>query len=127
MIRGELADGAGFDASIWYRGEFVGLVGLTHVSRRTRSGDLGYWLVSAAEGKGLVTRACAAMIDYAFTDLGLRRLEIKVAESNSRSRAVAERLGFTLEGTARKAEPVKGRWEDLLVFGLLRDEWEPGK
>ena len=118
-----LVTGEGFDAGIFLGGEFVGLIGLLHVRERTKSGELGYWLDRKAEGHGLVSRGCAAMIDYAFDELGLRRLEIKLAASNSRSRAVPERLGFTLEGTSRQAEPVGDRWEDLLVFGLLASEW----
>jgi ribosomal-protein-serine acetyltransferase len=106
------------------RGEFVGLIGLVRVHERTKSGELGYWVDRKAEGKGLVSRACAAMLDHAFGELGLRRVEIRLAASNSRSRAVPERLGFTLEGTARQAEPVGDRWEDLLVFGMLASEWK---
>ena len=118
-----LMDGVGFSMGIWYRNDFVGLVGLSHVSRRTRSGELGYWLISEAEGKGLATRSCAAMIDYAFTEYGLRRIAVRIARSNAKSCAIPERLGFTMEGTARAAEPVGDRWEDLLVYGLLAEEW----
>ena len=119
-----LAAAEGFDAGIFVGGELVGLIGLVRVSERTKSGELGYWIDRKAEGKGLVSRGCAAMIDYAFGELGLRRIEIRLAVSNARSRAVPERLGFTLEGTSRQAEPVGDRWEDLLVFGLLASEWK---
>ena len=119
-----LAAAEGVSAGIFDGGALAGVVGLFHVDSRIRSAEMGYWIAAGAEGRGLVTRACRAMLAYAYGQHGLHRVELKVAASNRRSAAVAERLGFTLEGRLRLADRlVDGTWDDLLVFGLLEDEW----
>jgi ribosomal-protein-serine acetyltransferase len=94
------------------------------IDTRSGEGELGYWLGAAAEGRGLVTRACGRFIDHAFGELKLHRVVIKAAIANERSRAVAVRLGFTEEGIMREAEPsATGEYHDLVVYGLLDREW----
>ena len=122
---GRLAEGSGFDGGIFERDMLVGFAGLFHVDPGQGSGELGYWLDQAAEGRGLVTRACRALIRYGFAELGLHRLELRCGATNGRSQAVAERLAFRLEGRLREADRVGDRWDDFLVYGLLASEWQP--
>lgn len=104
-------------------GVYAGGIGM-RVDTMNRHGDIGYWIGSAWEGRGIVTRACEAMIRHAFGALGLHRVSISAAPENVRSRAVPERLGFTREGTLRHAGRTDGRgYVDLVVYGLLEDEW----
>lgn len=111
---------------IWVDGRIVGTIGLS-VNTGWNAGELGYWLDAAVEGRGLVTRSCRLFIDHAFGPLGLNRMQIHAAVENVRSRAVAERLGFTQEGVLRRSGRVGGgRYLDLVVYGLLHDEWPPG-
>ncbi len=108
---------------IWVEGSLVGAIGLS-VHTAWNGGELGYWLDAGAEGRGLVTRACKLFIDHGFQELGLNRIQIHSAVDNERSRAVAERLGFTQEGVLRRCGRVGGdRYLDLVVYGLLHDEW----
>lgn len=117
------ADGNGFDAGIWYRGELAGAIGLHYVDRRNRRTEIGYWLAEPLQGRGIVTRACRALIDYAFGPLGLNRVEIRCAVGNHRSRAIPVRLGFREEGVLRQWAWLNGRFEDMVVYGLLASEW----
>jgi ribosomal-protein-serine acetyltransferase len=87
------------------------------------AGTIGYWLGAQYEGHGVMTRACRALINFAFGDLGLRRVHLYAATENRRSRAIAERLGFTLEGVAREAVVLRGRPTDQALYGLLAREW----
>jgi ribosomal-protein-serine acetyltransferase len=109
---------------IWLAdGSLAGTIGMT-IDPLSRESEIGYWVDGAAEGRGLVTRACARFIDHAFGELGLHRVVIKAAVANARSRAVAERLGFAAEGVMREAEPsASGEFNDLVVYGLLDREW----
>jgi ribosomal-protein-serine acetyltransferase len=109
---------------IWLRsGDVAGTVGLT-VNPLENGGEIGYWLGSSFEGRGLVTRASAALLDHAFDRIGLHRVTIRAAVPNDRSRAVAERLGFTQEGVLREAGLVNtGERHDLVVYGMLAREW----
>ncbi|MNT17766.1 putative ribosomal N-acetyltransferase YdaF [compost metagenome] len=70
-----------------------------------------------------MTRACRAVIDHAFRELALNRLEIRCGAENLRSQAIAQRLGFTREGTLRQAMCLNQHLIDQVVFGLLASEW----
>jgi ribosomal-protein-serine acetyltransferase len=59
------------------------------------------------------------LVDHAFGELELHRVEIQAAEGNRRSRAIPERLGFRQEGILREAECVGGRYLDVVVYGLV--------
>jgi ribosomal-protein-serine acetyltransferase len=113
----------GLRAGIWLRDELAGIASLHGVVWADRKASLGYWLGEAYQGRGLVTKACASLIRHAFEELDLNRLEIQCDRENVRSRKVAERLGFTLEGILRQAWWNQGRVADLAVYGLLKPEW----
>ena len=63
------------------------------------------------------------MLDHIFDELGLHRVEIRCGTGNLRSCAIPERLGFTREGVVREAEWVNDRWVDLVVWGILEEDW----
>jgi ribosomal-protein-serine acetyltransferase len=118
------ADGNGFLAGIWYRSELAGTIDMMSISKRIRKTDIGYWLGERFQGKGLVTSACWTLIDYAFGTLDLNRIEIGARADNARSRAVAERLGFTQEGTFRQARRHGDQYLDGVLYSLLKEEWK---
>ncbi|MHB9108357.1 MAG: GNAT family N-acetyltransferase [Armatimonadota bacterium] len=120
------AEGKGLLTGIWYQGELAGTIDVMHIDYRIRKMEFGYWLGERFQGKGLVTRSCKALIDYAFVTLGLNRIEISARAENTRSREVAERLGFTLEGTFRQTRRVGDRYGDGVLYSLLKEEWEVG-
>jgi ribosomal-protein-serine acetyltransferase len=115
--RGEALEGA-----LVVDGRIVGCAGFPMIDRVSRAAMIGYWIATEHEGRGLVTRAVSALIDHAFGELGLHRVEIQAATGNVRSRAVPERLGFTQEGVLREAELVGERYQDLAVYGLLASD-----
>ncbi len=82
--------------------------------------EVGYWLAAAAEGHGYMTEAASALVDYAIRDLGALRVEIHCDALNTRSAAVARRLGFTQEALFRKhMRRPDGRLRDTLVFAKV--------
>jgi ribosomal-protein-serine acetyltransferase len=113
----------GPQAGVWVDGALGGTVGCHPIDWANRNCSLGYWLDSTYEGKGVITRCCAALADYAFDELKLHRLEIRCGTGNLKSCAIPQRLGFTKEGVAKGAEWVNDRWVDLVVWGILEDEW----
>jgi ribosomal-protein-serine acetyltransferase len=107
---------------IWSRGSLAGGIGLT-VDPFGVTGELGYWIAKFYEGRGLVTRACSALIDHGFGDLGLHRIYIRAGVDNVRSRAIPERLGFTAEGVLRGECRGSRGFYDAAIYGLLETEW----
>jgi RimJ/RimL family protein N-acetyltransferase len=103
----------------------VGAAGFVEPSAEHSSTQLGYWLAADAQGRGLMTRAVAALVDQAFGPWGFERVEIRVAAGNSRSRAVAERLGFREEGRLRAGHRVAGAVHEELIYGRLKDDPRP--
>lgn len=102
--------------------QLVGSVGL-RIDRYSRSGELGYWVDGAHEGRGLVSRAVAAVLDQAFGPLGLDRVSLHTDVANQRSRALARRLGFVEEGTLRQGLAFPAERRDAVAYSLLSAEW----
>lgn len=119
----QFARNDGFVAGIWFRGELAGIINLNYIHWFNRCTNIGFWLGESFQGKGIVTKACQALIDYTFQELGLYRIEMDPPTMNVKSCAVAERLGFTREGILRKKWVVKGRFIDGVLYSLLADEW----
>ncbi len=119
----QFAAGDGFHAGIWYQGNIAGVIGFHYFNRQNLSTSIGYWLGEKYQGKGLMTKAVSAMVDYAFNVEGLNRVEIRCATDNHKSRAIPERLGFTLEGCLRDNECLYGRFVDHIVYSILKKEW----
>jgi ribosomal-protein-serine acetyltransferase len=107
------------------RGRVIGAVSFVDTSREHGSTQIGYWLAKEAGGRGIMTRAVAAMIAEAFGPWGFRRVEIRVAAGNARSRAIAERLGFREEGLLRAGHTVGGATHDEVVYGRLAEDPPP--
>ena len=127
FIRGRLeqfAKGNGFVAGIWVDGELAGDIGLHYISPLFRSTEVGYWLGAEYEGRGIMTKTCRHLITYLFEELKLNRIEIRCAETNRRSCAIPERLGFRLEGKLRGMGYTQDGLTDHLIYGLLADEWQ---
>lgn len=105
----------------------IGYFGINDVNPYSRCGILGavigepdYW------GGGYGTDALLLIADYAFCELDLRRLWLMTMSLNERVMRQMEKVGFTLEVRNRRATLVDGVWHDVVVYGLLRDEW-PGR
>lgn len=104
----------------------VGRIGLHHINDQNKCAAIGYWLTKNAEGNGIITKSCKALIHYGFHDLGLQRIEIKAAVENLRSRAIPEKLHFKKEGILRQAEWVNNKFLDLVLYSIIRTEWPEG-
>lgn len=105
-------------------GQIVGGSGLHHVNWRINLFEIGYWLRQDAEGRGYVHETVQLLSRLAFNELGANRVQLRIDTANVRSRRVAERLGFVLEGTLRRSAPrLDGPPADMDVFALLPEEF----
>ena len=106
-----------------YENSFVASVGFISIDNNNQKGEIGYWLLSQFQGKGLMTECVKACIKYGFEDLGLNKIVIKCASKNIKSAAIPKKLGFSLEGTLRQDRVREDGFCDTLYFGLLKSEW----
>ncbi|MER5884571.1 GNAT family protein [Streptomyces sp. NPDC001941] len=118
----QAADGARL-YGIRLDGKLVGGVMFVSLDAVGGTCEVGCWVEPAAEGRGLVTPACATLIEWAFAERGLHRAEWHCRGDNVRSGAVAARLGMTLEGTLRESWPFGGERHDTQVWAVLAPEW----
>ena len=108
---------------LFYKGNIAGIVGFHRIDWINRLTSIGYWIGEGFQGHGLVTKACARVLDYSFGKLGLNRIEIRCATDNFKSRAIPERLGFKEEGLVRQAEWIYDHYVDHIIYGMLESEW----
>jgi ribosomal-protein-serine acetyltransferase len=97
----------------------AGIVGLEACVHLHRGCELGYWLRQEATGRGYMTEAARACVDFAFRRMGVHRVRVAAATGNHASLRVIGRMGFRFEGIARQAEWCDGRWLDHAIFGML--------
>ena len=107
---------------IWYKGQLAGFCSLADIHPVNRSANFAYYLGEEFQGHGLVTKTVSALMSYAFTGLGLRRIEIRCGTQNAKSRAIPERLGFQQEGTIRQCEWLYDHFIDNAVYGMLASD-----
>jgi [ribosomal protein S5]-alanine N-acetyltransferase len=121
--RAWLESGGGVRLAILDQDAIAGVISLSHIMRGPlQSASVGYWVARDRNGRGLASRALAAMVDYAFTELDLHRLEATTAVDNVASQRVLARTGFTQIGVARKRILIRGAWQDSLLFERVADD-----
>ena len=105
-------------------GQLMGGIGLTNVRRGVaETASLGYWMGERYAGRGYMKEALRLTLAFAFDRLQLHRIEAACLPNNAASRHLLMRCGFSEEGYARKYLCIDGKWQDHVLFGLLREEW----
>lgn len=109
--------------------KIIGGVGITHIDAYQGTATLGYWLGEKYWKKGIMTEAAKKIIDFGFNKLKLRRIDVEAFTKNKDSNALIKKLGFTYEGTLRRAKRAKstGKIHDENIYGLLREEWKKAR
>jgi RimJ/RimL family protein N-acetyltransferase len=101
-------------------------VSLHRIDLDQRDAEIGYWTVPAARRRGVAARAVDTAVRWAFTELGVQRVQLFHAVENSASAGVARKAGFVQEGRLRQSHRYgDGRWHDELLWGRLADDPVP--
>ncbi|MEO6014561.1 MAG: GNAT family protein [Devosia sp.] len=105
-------------------GKFIGQCALFNINRVARTSEIGITIGDQAYwGRGYGRDAIALLVDYAFTHHNLRKVWLHVNGANERAQRAYAACGFVEEGRQRAQVWSNGRYDDLVVMGLLRDEW----
>jgi [ribosomal protein S5]-alanine N-acetyltransferase len=100
----------------------LGVIDL-RIDREQRRAEMGYWIGLPFWGKGYCTEAARALLDYGFRELDLNRIAADHLARNPASGRVMRKIGMTREGRLREHARKWDRFEDVVVYGILRKEW----
>lgn len=107
-------------------GSLIGCVHLNEIVHGAlQSAYLAYFVFRPFEGRGIMRRLLARVINRAFTVHELHRVEANIQPDNENSRALVKRLGFRLEGFSPRYLRVDGAWRDHERYALTVEEWPP--
>ena len=108
---------------IWYKNNFAGLISFKEIDKLNNKVEMGYWLDAKITGKGIMVRSVKRLVSYAFKEMKMNRLKLKVAIGNTKSKAISQKTGFKFEGIEREGEFLNGKYHDLEIYSLLKKEW----
>ncbi|GGC70734.1 GNAT family N-acetyltransferase [Undibacterium terreum] len=103
-------------------GELLGACGFYEWNKDNRNTDMGYWLLPEHWGSGAMQECLHAILQHAFSQMHLHRVEAEVEPENTPSSRLLLKLGFQLEGTRRQCEWKNGHFVDLEYYSLLASE-----
>ncbi|WP_248305237.1 MULTISPECIES: GNAT family protein [unclassified Devosia] len=127
--REEAEQGSDYSLFIFHpqgdRQVLVGGITLSNIRRRAAQFvTLGYWMGQQWAGQGLMTEAVGVTLPFVFDTLDLHRIHAAFLPGNMASRRVLEKNGFVEEGFAEKYLQIDGRWEDHVLFGLVKERYQ---
>jgi RimJ/RimL family protein N-acetyltransferase len=103
-------------------GRFLGLALVVAIDLEGRTTELGYVVAPEARGRGVARRALELLTDWAFSELGVERIELRIAADNPASSRVAERAGYVREGVLRSVHFKQGIRTDQEIWSRLRSD-----
>lgn len=113
-----------FTIKITKNDQLIGTCQLHSINNVSRAAELQIRLCNVEErGKGLGTQAVRLLLDFGFKDLNLNRIYLHVFEDNHPAIRVYEKVGFMREGLLRKAAYIDGAYVNIIIMGLLKDEY----
>ncbi len=112
---------------IWQNNKMAGGILFFPVDRRVNATEIGYWLGQEFSGRGLMLKAIQAVLPFVFDVGGINRIALHADVANTKSRALAERLGFQFEGIERQSWILREKYTDNALYALLRDDWKNKK
>lgn len=125
-LRRQARQGRLLPFAIEWEGHLVGQMHLFGIARASElSGQAGYWVAREVRGRRIAPWALAMLIDHAFEEVGLHRVEVNVRPENVASLAVVHRLGLREEGYKLRFLHIDGQWRDHRSFAVTRDQLGP--
>ena len=117
--------GTAYQFGLFVDQQVTGEVNLNNVIRGAmQSGTIGYWIDQRHAGQSYVAEAVVVVLQFAFEQLMLHRIEICIVPRNTRSHRIMEKLQIRDEGVAERYLEINGNWEDHIRFAMTSEEWD---
>lgn len=120
-----------YEKSDWYQwaieldGRIIGSIGVVEIDERSERAEIGYCIGFDFWGKGYMSEATGAVIDFLFKEVNFNKIIIEHATKNPASGRVAQKCGLTSEGVKRQHfKSADGEFLDIASYSILRKDWE---
>lgn len=104
--------------------EYLGTISLKNISQKNKNAEYAIVTRRKAQGTGVAMQATQELLQYAFEELDLHKVYLNVFEENIRAKKFYEKCGFFREGISREAVRINGKYENLVWYGIFREEKE---
>ena len=102
----------------------VGELDLHNLDWQNQTGEIGYFLSSKVQGKGIMTKSVAALVKQAFLDLNLHKIMIETDPDNQKSKAIPKRLGFVYEGLLKDQRYINSKYRDAEIYSIFNKNYQ---
>ncbi len=104
--------------------QIIGMIDFVRYNKTNKNAEVGYWLGKRYWRQGIMKEALGLLLDFGFNKLKLHRISATVIESNIKSKTRIEKAGFKYEGKSREHIFRENKYSDLLMYGILKKEYE---
>jgi ribosomal-protein-serine acetyltransferase len=115
--------GLGLYYTLWENNTLIGYVLAREIDKEAKWAEIGYMVDEQYTGRGIMKESCIRLINYLFDDVNMDKIVICCTDDNEKSKALAIKLGFTLEGNIRNHFVVNNKIRNMLYYGLLKEEY----
>ena len=113
----------GMQFGVRVHGQLAGSAGYNYIDHDQQQTEIGYWLGRTFQGKGIMTGVCRTLTTYAFDTLDVKVVKIRCSAENDRSRAIPERLGYTVERIVPQLDWVNDHYVDTVIYRMAKTDW----
>lgn len=107
-----------FDLGIWYKNNLAGIIGIHEINWQKEETAIGYWIAEKYQGLGLITNSVKFIVQYSFNEIGLKKIYIRCATQNIKSRNIPEKLGFSFVEIVELSENLYGHLVDHALYSI---------
>ncbi|NLM21557.1 MAG: GNAT family N-acetyltransferase [Peptococcaceae bacterium] len=105
-------------------GKLIGSVGIPRYDLKNKSAEIGYVLSRKYWGQGIMPEAVSRVLQFAFEEMGLNRIESCHSLPNEKSGRVMQKVGMSFEGVIREKIFAKNKYWDVKQYAILRSDWQ---
>ncbi len=116
-------EGSWYQHGVYHKNIFIGDIGLHFLGPQNTQVEIGYTIAKPFQRRGFGKESVLRILQYLFEDLKKHRIVASLDPKNESSIRLLESVGFRMEGCFKKSICVEDRWEDSLVYALLKEEW----